>query len=337
MAPTLSTLVVCATLISGCAALTASPVASLPPGFRIEVFSSAPQVRRLVVVDGGSRVVVSTSDGRLLAIDDADRDGRAERRSEVVRGLRMPDGLAALENGDLVIAEQHRLVRIRPDARAEIVVPEGVLPPREPGTSRALRVGPDHRLYLGIAAPRGRRAPRGFEAQILRLGPDGEGLELFADGVETAAGLAFETASGVLFFTDGGTDGTDPSLAELNRAPRARLVFSAEARGPVVPPVLLFESGIEPAALHFYQGTMFPAAYQGDGFVAARDAEGRAQVLRVRFDGGRPAGTEPFLVGWRAGRGGVRTPVDLGTLPDGSLLLTDEEAGVIWRISYRGP
>jgi glucose/arabinose dehydrogenase len=279
---------------------------------------------------------------------------------EVAGGLRVPNGLALAPDGALFVVEQHQISRLEPWGEREAVVPPGVLPDFRHHGWRYAAFGPDGRLYVTIGAPCNVCELRGFEGTIVRLRPDGHELEVFARGVRNSLGLDWHPKTEELFFTDNGGDGLGDSIPpdELNRAPERDLHFGfpyAYARGAPYPqfegreppgriihPEMSFKAHVAALGIHFYRGRMFPREYRHDALVAQHGSWDRTdpvgfRVVRVRFDqAGRATGTEVFIDGWLGATGRPwGRPVDVAELPDGSLLVSDDHAGVIYRITYR--
>ncbi len=342
---------------------------TLPPGFHAEVWAAVPGARSLVWVEPLNAVFVSSRSDTVHAVVDADRDGRADRVVKVLSGLKVANGIA-WRDGHLYVAEQHRVVRYAaPDlqtlsrARPEVLF-DG-LPDKRSHGWRYAAFGPDGRLYVSIGAPCNICAVAGLEGTIVRFDADGGPPEVFARGVRNPVGLAFHPDSGALYFTDNGADwmGDDLPPEELNHAPQAGLHFGypwygggdartsdfrgSEPPAPVTMPELTFPAHVAPLGIHFYQGTMLPDEYRGDAFVAHHGSWNRTipdgyRVARVRFENGRPVSWEVFAGGFlrdtflRGPRAWGR-PVDVEELPDGSLLVSDDRAGVVYRITYQAP
>jgi glucose/arabinose dehydrogenase len=338
------------------------PLARLgtPPGFAIEIFAEVPGARSLAVAEDGAKIYVGTRGEQLFAILDPERDGVANQVIEVANGLKAPNGVALGPDAALFVVEQHQITRFDPSGAREVVVPPGVLPDFRHHGWRYAAFGPDGRLYVAIGAPCNICEVRGFEGAIVRLRPDGHDLEVFARGVRNSLGLDWHPRTGELFFTDNGGDDLGDLVPpdELNRAPERDLHFGypyvygsgtpypefmgRRPPGPMTPPALAFDAHVAALGIHFYRGRMFPADYRHDAFVAQHGSWNRSdpigyRVMRVRFnDAGRPTGTEVFIDGW-LGAGGRAwgRPVDLAELPDGSLLVSDDHAGVVYRVTYQ--
>jgi glucose/arabinose dehydrogenase len=333
-----------------------------PPGFTVEIFAEIPGARSLAVAEDGARVYVGTRGDKVFAALDPGRDGVADEVVAIASGLKVANGLALGPDGSLFVVEQHQISRFDRSGAREVVVPPGVLPDFRHHGWRYAGFSPDGQLYVTIGAPCNVCEVRGFEGTIVRLRPDGHELEVFARGVRNSVGLDWHPATGELFFTDNGGDQLGDLIPpdELNRAPERDLHFgypyvygpdtpypqfqAQKPPGPTADPALDFAAHVAALGMRFYRGRMFPRAYRGDAFVAQHGSWNRSdpigyRVMRVRFDAaGNPTGKEVFIDGW-LGPGGRAwgRPVDLAELPDGSLLVSDDHAGVIYRITYRRP
>ncbi len=257
--------------------------------------------------------------------------------------------------------------------RARIVVPEGTLiPPAEQSdghTLRVCRIGPDDKLYVSLGQPYdvapAEKLPL-YDATgiggILRMNRDGSDREVFARGVRNSVGMDFNPADGTLWFTDNQTNemGDDTPPGEINRAPRPGLHFgfpwyggghvrTHEYENSDPPKDAVFPEVEEVAhaadlGMIFYTGEMFPQRYRGGIFSAQHGSLTRKTPVgaRIVFTKPGPDGTggftEPFIEGWNEGRMPyLGRPVDVAQMPDGSLLVTDDDNGAIYRVSYEPP
>lgn len=254
---------------------------------------------------------------------------------------------------------------------AKTIVKAGDLIPRgeesRNHSARVCKVGPDGKLYVALGQPHN-VAPRDKLALyektgvggIVRMNQDGSGREVFATGVRNSVGMAFDD-KGRLWFTDNQVDsmGDDVPPGEINRVDRPGLNFgfpwyggghvrTHEYAKDASPEGVIFPQ-VEEAAhaadlgLTFYRGAMFPEKYRGGIFSAQHGSWDRSIPVgaRVMFTTLGPNGeggeSAPFAEGWNAGRGGyLGRPVDVAELSDGSLLVTDDQNGAIYRIVYRG-
>ena len=338
----------------------------LPPGFKIAIYATpVPNARSLALGDSGTVFVGSREAGAVYALVDRDHDNRAEEIDTVARGLTMPNGVA-FRDGALYVAETHRMLRYDRveshlhDPPAPVVITDGL--PREGWHGwRYIRFGPDGWLYVGSGAPCNVCEPAdGRFAAILRMRPDGSGMEVFARGVRNTVGFDWHPATRELWFSDNGRDWLGPNQPpdELNRAPRNGLHFgfpycygeniadpdlgSKHPCAEFVAPELELGAHVAALGMRFYTGTMFPAEYRNHVFIAEHGSWNRIipvgyRLTLVRFENGRPTRYAVFAQGWlgAANRQAWGRPVDLLVMPDGALLVSDDRAGAVYRISYK--
>ena len=341
-----------------------SPLAGivLPPGFSIELYARVPGARSMAVAEELGVVFVGTRGSLIYAVVDADRDHLADTVFPVVRGLNVANGIA-WRDGRLFVADQRRVVSLTvadlgTSGRAQPRVLFDGLPDKSHHGSRYVALGPDGGVFVAVGAPCNICRGRGLEGSILRFDADGGPPQVFASGVRNSVGMDFHPATGELFFTDNGADGMgdDSPPDELNHAPRAGLHFGfpyygggadrtpdfeGETPPPNEKPVVRFGAHVAALGVHFYRGQQFPPEYRTDAFVAQHGSWNRSvpdgyRVARVRFDArGQALGWEPFAEGWLVGGQAWGRPVDVKELGDGSLLVSDDRAGAIYRITYQ--
>jgi len=338
---------------------------TLPPGFSIQLFADdVPNARSMTLGATGVIYVGTRKDDVVYALRDTNGDGRADRRHVVARGLDMPNGVV-WHDGDLFIAENERILRLRDiDGRLEDPPePEVIydaLPDETHHGWRFIDIGPDGWLYVAIGAPCNVCDEGDPFASIARLRPDGSGFEVYARGIRNSVGFTWHPKTGELWFTDNGRDwlGDDLPPGELNRASAAGQHFGypychgGEVVDPefgdegacerYVPPVQPLGPHVAPLGVLFYTGGMFPAEYRNQVLIAEHGSWNRSQkigyrVTLVRLDGNRATDYRPFASGWLEGQKVRGRPVDLLQLNDGSLLVSDDHADVIYRITYDGP
>ena len=345
---------------------------NLPPGFAIEIYARIPNARSMAVVGHlGAVFVGSRVADTVHVLTDHDNDFHIDNVRVFVRGLRMPNGIV-FKNGWLYVVSQRRIIRFpvtlgKSDISNAELLFEGL-----PGFShhgwRYAAIGPDDMLYIAVGAPCNVCKTKGLEGTIVRMSLDGSaGPEIYASGIRNSVGIDFHPQSGEMYFTDNGADGMGDLIPpdELNRAATAGLAFGFPHYGggnifpvrnagrsiiggeadPSPPPELTMpamEFGAHAAALgfHFYRGHMFPAEYRGDAFVAQHGSWNRSdpfgyRIVRVRFDDeGNPASKTVFADGWLQNGQAWGRPVDIKELDDGSLLVSDDYAEVLYRITY---
>ncbi len=342
----------------------------LPPGFSIDVYSDqVPNARQMALSPRGILYVGSREEGKVYAVVDGDRDGRADKVHVIARGLKMPSGVA-FRDGALYVADINRVLRWDGiDARIANPPQPTVVSDAFPGDRhhgwKFIAFGPDGLLYVPVGAPCNICEPeKPIYATItrLRIGRDGKAgaPEIFARGIRNTVGFDWHPKTHELWFTDNGRDelGNDVPPDELDRAPKPGLDFGypychgGDIHDPefgkkqrcdrFVPPAIKLGPHVAAIGMRFYTGTMFPAAYRNQAFIAEHGSWNRDEpigyrVTLVKVDGGRGVSYETFASGWLRKSGKVwGRPADVLVMPDGALLVSDDEAGAIYRISWRG-
>jgi len=331
----------------------------LPPGFSIEEYADVPKARSLALGDRGT-LFVSNRKGRSVYAVVEDDDGRTQT-IELLDGMSTPNGIAYYD-GDLYVAEIDRVYRYanvedRLDDMPRAEVLDIDLPSDRSHGWRYIGFGPDGKLYISIGAPCNVCDEFGY-AQIIRVNPDGTERETFASGVRNSVGFTWHPETRDLWFTDNGRDmlGDDIPPCELNHAPRQGLHFGfpychgGDILDPkfgkdrdcanYTPPVQKLGPHVAPLGVKFYTGDMFPPEYRGQVFIAEHGSWNRSKkigyrISLVRLDGDTAISYEPFAFGWLQGEQVSGRPVDLIVKQDGSLLVSDDQAGKIYRISYK--
>ena len=336
---------------------------SLPPGFSISLFAdNIPDARSMASGPNGILFVGTRRAGKVYALVDENKDPGPDRTIIIARGLRMPNGVA-LHNGDLYVAEVNRVIRfenILGNLKANM--PYRVVVDTFPDETRHgwkfIRFGPDGRLYVPVGAPCNicQETDQRFSS-IMRMNADGSNLEVFAEGVRNSVGFDWHPGTRELWFTDNGRDwlGDDFPPDELNHAPKAGLHFGFPFfHGRNVPdpvfgervPQREFEPPVQPLGPHvaalgmrFYTGSMFPEEYRGQVFIAEHGSWNRStpigyRITRVRLEGNGAVSYDVFASGWLNDDRVMGRPVDLEILSDGSMLVSDDDAGRIYRIRY---
>jgi glucose/arabinose dehydrogenase len=331
-------------------------------GFRVSLFAHTRGTPRVIAeAPTGELVVSDMIEGRITILADRDGDGFAEEMTPLLTGLKVPHGLAFADDV-LYVAETHRVLRLEPwhepaSARAIMQLPEANDTGGHPNhKTRTLAVGPDQKLYVSIgsfcdacieADP--------MRASIRRYSLDGSDGELYASGLRNAVGMTFEPGTDRLWVTENGSNhlGEDLPPDEINVVEPGGGDFgwpncygAREVQPPLgnhercaetVPSALDLPAHIAPLGLTFVAGDLFPAEYHGDLFVALHgsalreDAVGYS-LVRVPVRDGQPQQPVEFVRGWLVGGDSWGRPMQPLFVRDGSLLLTDDKAGVIYRI-----
>lgn len=334
----------------------------LPPGFSIEIYAEdVENARQMALGDGGTVFVGSRKAGLLWALTDADGDQRAETVRLIDEGLNMPSGIE-FRDGALYVGAVDRILRYdnieaQLEQPPEPVVVTDTLPDKAHHGWKYLRFGPDGKLYIPVGVPCNICDEQGF-GEIRRINPDGSGMEVYAMGVRNSVGLAFHPENGQLWFTDNGRDmlGDDLPADELNYAPRAGMHFGipychqgdlldeefgkGKDCADYTPPVAKLDAHGAALGLAFYTGEMFPADYKNRLFITQHGSWNRTEkigyrvlALDVQTDG-KVLNVNVFAAGWLQGQEVWGRPNDVLVMPDGALLVSDDLAGVIYRISY---
>ncbi len=338
----------------------------MPPGFKISLYADGVDGARSMALSPSGVLYVGTRQmGRVYAVMDPNHDMQAERVVTVADGLDMPNGVA-LHDGDLYVAEVGRILRYRQidDNIGKPVQPEVVYDQYPKDRSHGwkfIRFGPDGRLYVPVGAPCNVcRKENPIYASITRINPDGSGFEIFAHGVRNTVGFDWHPRTGALWFTDNGRDylGDDQPPDELNRAAAKGLHFgfpfchggelgdpefgSQRACSAFTAPEVRLDAHVAALGMRFYTGAMFPAEYRDQIFIAEHGSWNRSRkvgyrVTLVQVTDDRRIGYTPFATGWLVGRSAWGRPVDVEVMADGSLLVSDDKNGAIYRITYTPP
>jgi glucose/arabinose dehydrogenase len=333
----------------------------LPRGFRIEVYASGiPGARSLRVGKRGTVFVGSARGDKVHAIV----TDHGERTVKVVAsGLDRPSGLA-LHDGTLYIAEVSKISKIDnvedvlDDPPAPTLV-YGDLPggPKQP--ARFIGVGPDGKLYVSVGMPCNNCEPAAGTGQIRRIDPREGTAEAVALGVRNSQGFDWAPRSKQLYFTDNGRDwlSEDAPGDELNRVRKPGEDFGApycwqgdlpdpqfgwgRSCDEFTAPVVLLGPHVAPLGMRFYTGRRFPRHYRGAIFIARHGSWNRTRkiggdVVVVRLNrAGSVLSMEPFLTGFIQDNAYVGRPADVQPMRDGSLLISDDWNGAVYRVTYR--
>jgi glucose/arabinose dehydrogenase len=335
----------------------------VPKGFQVELWAHGmPGVRMMTrgsqgTIWAGTRVI-----GRVYEIKD--KGGQRTHRV-LAEKLTQPNGVA-FQGGNLYVMAINRVFRYdgiedNPNVKPVELTAQFKLPPEAHHNWKFIAFGPDSRLYVQIGAPCNICEPTEEYAQIRRYVADGSNMEVVARGVRNTVGFDFHPQTGELWFTDNGRDwqaenGPDDELNRLskpgqffgfpychaNGIPDIDIKKKDPCKG-VTLPVALMGPHAGALGMRFYSGTMFPKEYQDSIFVARRGSWNRSQlfgfdVANVRANAdGKNAKVTPFMTGFMDPKANAfwGRPVDVLQLPDGSMLVSDEQNGAIYRVSYK--
>ncbi len=338
----------------------------LPAGFKAEVWSSGhPGARTMARGDKGTIFMGTRVIGRVYAI--TEKDGKREVKV-LLQGLTQPNGLA-FKDGSLYVFAINRVLRYDKIEESLDKAPEPVeltatynLPPEIHHNWKYVDFGPDGKMYVQVGANCNIcEINPGVHGQIRRYNADGTGMEIVARGVRNTVGFHWHPQTKELWFTDNGRDwaGNAGPEDELNRLPKgqeganfgfpychANGVADPDVKRPnpcagVVMPAATLGPHAAGLGIKFYTGKMFPANYQNVAFVARRGSWNREQkfgydVVIARPQGNGKARIEPFLTGLLDNQKNefYGRPTYVLEMPDGALLVSDEQNGAVYRISY---
>jgi glucose/arabinose dehydrogenase len=340
----------------------------LPAGFKAEVWSHGhPGGRTMVMGDKGTMFMGTRLIGRVYAI--TNKDGKREVKT-LLSGLTQPNGLA-FKDGSLYVFAINKVLRYdniedkldNPGDPVDLTKAYD-LPDTIHHNWKYVAIGPDGKMYVQVGANCNIcEVNPGTHGQIRRYNLDGTGMEIVARGVRNTVGFDWHPVTKELWFTDNGRDwaGNDGPEDELNRIAKgqegsnfgfpychANGVADPDVKRPnpcagVVMPVALLGPHAGAMGIKFYTGNMFPAAYKDAAIVARRGSWNRDKKFGYDLVLAKPAGgaakLEPFMTGLLdTGKNEFHgRPTFLLQLPDGSMLVSDEQNGATYRISYSAP
>jgi glucose/arabinose dehydrogenase len=331
----------------------------LPQGFKAELWAHGiGNARAMTWGDKGTLFVSSRVAGNVYAV--VDKGGRREVKT-IAKGLNMPNGVA-FRNGTLYVAEVSRITKMvgiedKLDNPPAMEVVYDILPRDLPHGWKYLAFGPDGKLYFNIGAPCNICFPPDTHANISRVNPDGTGFEYVAHGVRNSVGFDWHPVTKSLYATVHGRDwlGEDAPNDTFIHIAKKGLHFgypfchqgdipdpvhnAGHACSEFSAPLLKMGPHVANNGVHFYRGSMLPDAYKNVAFIAERGSWNRTQqngyrVVMVKLDAGQAPKHEVFAEGWADGKSFWGRPVYLTEMKDGSLLLSDDYTGAIYRISY---
>jgi len=336
----------------------------LPPGFAINIYADVKDARSMALSPSGVLYVGNKDGDKVYAVKDTNGDFIADKKWVLDSGLNMPNGVA-FKDGDLYVAEVSRILKFtdienKLDNPGEPTVVYDKFPTEAHHGWKYIAFGPDGKLYVPVGAPCNIcESEDPIFAAIHRMNSDGTGLELFASGVRNTVGFTWHPETNDIWFTDNGRDrlGDDIPPCELNSASGPGLHFGypychggivkdpefgdKRACDEFVKPMQNLDAHVAPLGLKFYTGEMFPADYKNQIILAEHGSWNRSKksgykLSLVKLQDGKVTSYEPFASGWldEAAQTVSGRPVDVLQMPDGSLLVSDDQAGKIYRITY---
>ena len=338
---------------------------NLPDGFEIEIVGEAENARSMDLGDEGTLFVGSRSAGNVYALVDENGDHRYDKKHIIAEGMNSPNGVA-FRDGDLYVAEINRVLRYDN-------IEENLENPGEPAIVndnyptdghhgwKYIAFGPDGRLHVPVGAPCNICEPeKEIFASITSIEPDGSDRRIIAHGVRNTVGFDWHPETGDLWFTDNGRDwmGDNKPPCELNHLEEPGQHFGypychggkysdpklgeGHSCDDYTDPVQNLGPHVAPLGMKFYDGDMFPAEYKNQVFIAEHGSWNRStpigyRITLVTLDGeGNATSYEPFIYGWLQGSEAWGRPVDVILKDDGSMLISDDHAGLIYRVTYSG-
>lgn len=338
----------------------------LPEGFKIEVYAEVDNARSMALSPSGILYVGNRNGDKVYAVKDTDNNFKADKKWTIASGLDMPNGVA-FKDGALYVAEMTRILKFsdiesKLDNPGKPIVINDSYPKQDGHGWKYIAFGPDGKLYIPVGAPCNICEPKEeIYASITRINSDGTGREVFAKGIRNSVGFTWHPVTKELWFTDNGRDmmGDEIPNCELNHAPKSGMHFGypycheGSVKDPqfgdkrpckdFTPPVQKMGPHVAPLGLKFYTGNMFPEQYKNQLLIARHGSWNRSKksghdISLVRIQNNKAAGMEVFASGWLddATQKVWGRPVDILILPDGSMLVSDDHADVIYRIRYEG-
>lgn len=338
----------------------------MPAGFSIDVFAKdVVNARSMCLSPEGTLFVGTRGEGSVYALKDTDGDNKADKKYTLYTDMNMPNGVA-VKNGDLYIAEVNRILKVEDiesklEEPGEPIVVYDQYPTESHHGWKYIAFGPDEKLYVPVGAPCNVcEEEEEIYASITRLDVDNPQPEVVQHGVRNTVGFTWHPESKELWFTDNGRDmmGDDIPACELNHAPEDGMHFGfpychqgdlpdpdfgenkncADYRKPVQK----LGAHVAPLGIEFYTGENFPKTYKNQILFAEHGSWNRSKksgyrVMMVTLDENNQAlSYQPFAEGWLNSETDEvwGRPVDLEFMPDGSMLVSDDFADVIYRVSY---
>ena len=347
----------------------------LPEGFEIKIYADdVENARSMAISPSGTIFVGNRNEDNVFALKDTDGDNVIDKKYLITNKLKnMPNGVA-FHDGDLYVAEVNKIWKFENieenlshldkfDEYLEepILISDDFPSDRHHGW-KYISFGPDGKLYVPVGAPCNICESRDeIYASITRMNPDGSNREIYVKGVRNTVGFTWHPETKQLWFTDNGRDmlGDNTPPCELNKVTEKDQHFGypychggdigdPEFGGEYscsdfVKPAQKLGPHVSPLGLKFYTGKMFPDEYKGDIFIAEHGSWNRSKkigyrISRVKIENNKSVGYETFIYGWLDDeeQEAWGRPVDILILEDGSMLISDDKANAIYRVTYIG-
>lgn len=332
------------------------PDIKLPDGFNISVLTSETPGARSMALGNNTLFISTRREGKIYAVTNYLDEPKV---TVIVDNLYMPNGIA-FKNGDLYVAEIHRLLKFEniesniENAKYTIISDD--FPTDQHHGWRYITFGPDEKLYIPIGSPCNYCDEPDYGV-ITRVNKDGSNKKIVARGMRNTVGITFHPKTDELWFTDNGRDmlGDDIPPGELNRVSYNGQHFGfpfchgKNIKDPILGnlgscdestgPVQELGAHVAPLGLKFYTGSQFPNEYKNQIFIPEHGSWNRSKksgyrITVVKLDGNNAISYETFADGWMKDEVTLGRPVDIAIADDGSMLVSDDHNGVIYRITY---
>jgi len=333
----------------------------LPEGFKIEEFASGLGSPRFMAFSPDG-VLFSTilRAGKVVALPDSDKNGKAEKTINFISGLHKPHGIA-FHDGYIYVGETNQIVRFKYNGvnsepgKKEVLVPN--LPTSHHFT-KTVSFGTDGKMYVSVGSSCNVCEEKDHRrATILQFNSDGTNERIYSTGLRNSVGIAWHPGTGEMWASDNGRDWLGDNLPpdEINIIKEGNNYGWPFCYGDRIPdpkynnlklctdttaPVSELQAHSAPLGLDFYTGDQFPEEYIGNLFVAYHGSWNRStptgyKVVRIKMPKGKPQGIEDFATGWLQGTTAWGRPADVISAQDGSIYVSDDRSGVIYRITYQ--
>lgn len=336
----------------------------MPAGFSISVYAEVQGARSMVMSADGTLFVGTQRSGFVYAVKDTDKDNVADKKWVIASGMNNPNGVA-IKNGNLFVAEISKVTKfsaieknLENPGKGEVIYDK--FPTECAHGWKYIAFGPDGKLYVPVGSPVNIGIPDDRHAAIFRMNDDGTGIEKFASGIRNTVGFTWHPDTKEMWFTNNGRDmmGDDIPPCELNHAPKPGMNFGypyfhgTDIKDPqfggehqaseFTPTAQNLGAHVAPLGLKFYTGNQFPGEYKNQLFIAEHGSWNRSKkngyrLSLVKMKNGKAVGYETFASGWldETAQKAWGRPVDVLLLTDESMLVSDDMAGVIYRITYK--